>query len=84
MIYCIAPKVDAGLVCVSDSRTNAGVDQLSTYSLRCLPSECRLERVSVILTAGNLTTTPAVCARIQFNLAPNPGISPAPSDASVG
>ena len=31
MTYCVAVKLDAGLVFLSDSRTNAGVDQISTF-----------------------------------------------------
>ncbi len=32
MTYCVAIRIDAGLCFVSDSRTNAGVDNISTYS----------------------------------------------------
>ena len=32
MTYCVAISVDRGLIFASDSRTNAGVDQISTYS----------------------------------------------------
>ncbi|THD42524.1 MAG: peptidase, partial [Rothia mucilaginosa] len=31
MTYCVAVRPDAGLVFLSDSRTNAGVDQISTF-----------------------------------------------------
>ena len=32
MTYCVAVKLDAGMVFASDSRTNAGVDQIATFS----------------------------------------------------
>ena len=32
MTYCVAVAVDAGMVFCSDSLTNAGIDQVSTYS----------------------------------------------------
>ena len=32
MTYCVAVMLDAGMVFASDSRTNAGVDQISTFS----------------------------------------------------
>lgn len=59
MTYCAAVHVEQGLVFVSDSRTNAGVDQLSTYSKMFrfgVPRHSAL----VLLTAGNLATTQAV------------------------
>ena len=59
MTYCAALKVDSGLVFVSDSRTNAGVDQLSTYS-KVFTFGVPGERAFAILTAGNLATTQAV------------------------
>ncbi len=31
MTYCVAIKLDTGIVFLSDSRTNAGVDQISTF-----------------------------------------------------
>jgi len=36
MTYCVAMRLDAGLVFLGDSRTNAGVDQISTFrKMRC-------------------------------------------------
>ena len=59
MTYCLAIKVNKGLVFASDSRTNAGVDYITTYSKmhRFIWPD---ERVVVLLTAGNLATTQAV------------------------
>lgn len=59
MTYCLAIKVNKGLVFASDSRTNAGVDYITTYSKmhRFIWPD---ERVVVLLSAGNLATTQAV------------------------
>jgi putative proteasome-type protease len=67
MTYCVAITVKEGLVFASDSRTNAGVDQLSTYSkmFRC---EDIGDRVFVLLTAGNLATSQAVVSRLRHDL----------------
>jgi putative proteasome-type protease len=67
MTYCVAITVNRGLVFASDSRTNAGVDQLSTYSKMftiCVPGQ----RAFVVLTAGNLGTTQAVINRVRADI----------------
>ena len=64
MTYCVAMSVDAGVVFISDSRTNAGVDQVSTY--RKMHRYGRPgERQFVILSAGNLATTQSVMAQVR-------------------
>ena len=63
MTYCVSIHVNEGLVFLSDSRTNAGVDQLSTFS-KMFTFSVDGERSIVILTAGNLATTQAVIKRI--------------------
>jgi putative proteasome-type protease len=56
MTYCVAIKVNEGLVFAADTRTAAGVDDVRTYNkLHVL--ERPDERVFVILSAGNLATT---------------------------
>ncbi len=67
MTYCVAISVNEGLVLVSDSRTNAGVDQLSTYS-KMFCFEQTGERVFGILTAGNLATSQSVLLQIKRDL----------------
>jgi len=67
MTYCVAIKVDEGIVFASDSRTNAGVDYVRTYSKMntfVWPSD----RVIVLLTSGNLATTQAVVNKIYHDL----------------
>lgn len=63
MTYCVAMKLSAGLVFCSDSRTNAGIDQVSTYS-KMYTWGLRKKRQLVLLSAGNLATTQAVANQI--------------------
>jgi putative proteasome-type protease len=58
MTYCVGLLVDTGLVLLSDSRTNAGVDQINTF--RKMATFQRPDRVLVLLSAGNLAITQAV------------------------
>src|SRR5271170_3897441 len=59
MTYCVGLLVDTGLVLLSDSRTNAGVDQINTF--RKMATFRRPgERVLVLMSAGNLGITQAV------------------------
>jgi len=67
MTYCLAVTVQKGLVFVSDSRTNAGVDQISIYSKMHRFGRER-ERQLVLLSAGNLATSQSVVARLQRDL----------------
>jgi putative proteasome-type protease len=52
-------RLDAGLVFLADSRTNAGVDQISTFR-KLTVFEHPGERLMVLLSAGNLAITQAV------------------------
>ena len=70
MTYCVAITVKQGLVFVSDSRTNAGVDSVSTYS-KMYGFGVEGERQFVILAAGNLATTQAVIAQIKHDIKKN-------------
>ena len=66
MTYCVAAAVSSGIVFASDSRTNAGVDQIAIYS-KMTVFETPGERVVVLLCAGNLATTQtssACCASV--------------------
>lgn len=67
MTYCVAVQVDEGLVFVSDSRTNAGVDHISTYSkMHTFGGDGT--RFFTILSAGNLATSRAVVTRLQRDI----------------
>ena len=56
MTYCVAMSLDAGMIFASDSRTNAGVDQIARFSkMRVFAREGH--RVIVTLSSGNLSIT---------------------------
>jgi putative proteasome-type protease len=59
MTYCVAMRVDSGLVFLSDSRTNAGVDQVSTFR-KMTVFENPGDRMMVLMTAGNLSISQSV------------------------
>jgi len=67
MTYCVAIAVDAGMVFCSDSRTNAGIDQVSTYS-KMYRFGIDGQRQFVILAAGNLATTQATISQIKRDI----------------
>ena len=67
MTYCVAISVDAGLIFVSDSRTNAGVDNVSTYS-KMHKFGCDTERQFVLLSAGNLATSQGVVSQLKKDI----------------
>jgi len=67
MTYCVAIAVDAGLVFCSDSRTNAGIDQVSTYS-KMFRFGVDGQRQFVILSAGNLATTQATISKVKRDI----------------
>ena len=56
MTYCVALRLDAGMIFASDSRTNAGVDHIAP-SPRCACSHEEGDRVIVVLSSGNLSIT---------------------------
>ena len=59
MTYCVAMRLDQGLVFLADSRTNAGVDHVSTFR-KMTVFERTGERVIVMMTSGNLASGQAV------------------------
>lgn len=64
MTYCVGLLVDTGLVMLSDSRTSAGVDQVSTFRKMTTVQRPR-DRALVLLSAGNLAITQAVLNLLQ-------------------
>jgi putative proteasome-type protease len=71
MTYCVGLQLDRGLVFMSDTRTNAGVDNVSTYR-KMFTWEVPGERAMIVMTAGNLATTQAVVSLLdERNLAPD-------------
>jgi len=76
MTYCVALMTDEGLVFASDSRTNAGVDYVTTFSKMHVFTPAP-DRLFVLLSAGNLATTQEVLNRINRDLetgAPGPNL----------
>lgn len=67
MTYCLGLSLDDGLVFASDSRTNAGVDYVTTYSKMHVFTPAP-DRLFVILSAGNLATTQEVINHIQRDI----------------
>ena len=64
MTYCVAMLLDTGLVFLSDSRTSAGVDQISTFR-KTTVFQRPGDRVLVVQTAGNLAITQAVTTMLR-------------------
>ncbi len=64
MTYCVGLLLSAGIVLLSDTRTNAGLDNISTYRKMFLFEEPG-ERVIGIMTAGSLSVTQTALARMQ-------------------
>jgi putative proteasome-type protease len=64
MTYCVGIKLDAGLVFMSDSRTNAGLDQISTFR-KMIVYEKPGDRFMVMLSAGNLSISQSVREILQ-------------------
>jgi putative proteasome-type protease len=65
MTYCVGIKLNAGLVFLSDSRTNAGVDNISTYR-KMIIYEKPGDRFMVLLSAGNLSIAQSVRELLQL------------------
>lgn len=69
MTYCIALKLDAGLVFLSDSRTNAGIDHINTFR-KMIIYERPGDRFMVLLSAGNLSVSQSVREILQVEKIP--------------
>src|SRR6056297_1566650 len=83
MTYCVGLKLNRGLVMMSDTRTNAGVDNISVFRKMFL-WEAEGERSITLMTAGNLATTQAVVSLLSERAKPaeergQPSILEAPS-----
>jgi putative proteasome-type protease len=64
MTYCVGLLLNDGMVLLSDTRTNAGLDNISTYRKMFLFEEPG-ERVIAIMTAGSLSVTQTTVARLR-------------------
>ncbi len=72
MTYCVAVKTRAGLVFLSDSRTNAGLDQISTFR-KMIVYEKAGDRFMALLSAGNLSISQSVREVLQIEKLVEPG-----------
>src|SRR4051794_33450484 len=59
MTYCVAMSLDAGLIFLSDSRTNAGVDSVGTFR-KMTVFENPGDRMLVLMSAGNLAISQSI------------------------
>jgi putative proteasome-type protease len=64
MTYCVGLLLNEGMVLLSDTRTNAGLDNISTYR-KMFTFEDPGERVIVIMTAGSLSVTQTTLAQLR-------------------
>lgn len=64
MTYCVGLRLNRGIVFASDTRTNAGIDNIATFR-KMHVWEKEGERVIVLLTAGNLAVTQAVVSLLN-------------------
>lgn len=64
MTYCVGLLLNEGMVLLSDTRTNAGLDNISTYR-KMFTFEDPGERVIVIMTAGSLSVTQTTIAQLR-------------------
>ena len=71
MTYCVAIKLNAGLVFLSDSRTNAGLDHISTFR-KMIVYERPGDRFMVLLSAGNLSISQSIREILQIEQLPDP------------
>jgi putative proteasome-type protease len=82
MTYCVGLRLNRGLVFMSDTRTNSGVDNISTFRKMFTWSNPG-ERVITMLTSGNLATTQSVVSlldeRTKVPAERNPSILEAPT-----
>lgn len=64
MTYCVGMRLNAGLVFMSDTRTNAGLDNIAT-ARKMHTWEVPGDRVITLMTAGNLATTQSVIGLLE-------------------
>ncbi|WP_373488813.1 peptidase [Blastomonas sp.] len=64
MTYCVGMRLDKGLIFMSDTRTNSGVDNISVFK-KMFTWETPGERYITLMTAGNLATTQAVVSVLE-------------------
>ena len=74
MTYCIGVMLDEGMIFASDSRTNAGMDNIGKFC-KMTVFERRGDRVLVLLSSGNLAGTQAVIGVLNQRCADDSAIN---------
>ncbi|MEO0389837.1 MAG: proteasome-type protease [Pseudomonadota bacterium] len=69
MTYCVGLRLNRGLVFMSDTRTNAGVDNISVFP-KMFHWQTEGERALTLMTAGNLATTQSVVSLLNERALP--------------
>ncbi len=64
MTYCVGMLAEKGLVLMSDTRTNSGVDNISVFR-KMFTWQVPGDRIITVMTAGNLATTQAVVGKLE-------------------
>ena len=64
MTYCVGLLLERGIVMLSDTRTNAGFDNIACYRKMFVFEEPG-QRVLALMTAGNLSVTQTVIAKLR-------------------
>jgi putative proteasome-type protease len=67
MTYCVGLCLSGGLVLLSDTLTNAGLDNISRFT-KMFTFERPGERVMALMTSGNLSITQGVIARLRYRI----------------
>ena len=67
MTYCVAMRLEQGMIFAADSRTNAGVDHIATFR-KLHRFERENERMIVLMSAGNLATTQSVLSLLRIRI----------------
>jgi putative proteasome-type protease len=69
MTYCVGMRPEAGLVIIADTRTNAGIDNISVYNKLHMLADSD-DRIIVAASAGSLSSTQAMLALLGEGLDP--------------
>jgi putative proteasome-type protease len=75
MTYCVGMRPEAGLVIIADTRTNAGIDNISTYNKLHVLAEDE-GRIVVAASAGSLSVTQSMLSMLQEGLEPDEADGP--------
>src|ERR671912_654805 len=82
MTYCVGLRLDRGIVFASDTRTNAGLDNVATFS-KMHVWERKGDRVLVLMSAGNLAFTQSTVSLLNEKIDATDGPDGEPSLTNV-